>query len=136
MNVALLILSTIIALVTIPLSALVLMWAAKIFKVQNNNYITALKITGIIGIIGIFLDLIMSSLFTSITTVLAIIETLFLNIILAIVLIKKFYEIETKQTLLVWLVWFILSFILIVIIGTIVGIIVMALGFTDLIYTV
>jgi len=118
-------------IISVPLSALLLMFSTKIFKIQDTSYKTAIKILAIIGIIGFILDAIIFTFLPTMVIVFGIIQFVILNIILAIILIKQFYNLELKQTLLVWLVWFLFSLVLVVIIGIIIGIIAVALGFAN-----
>jgi len=126
------IITNIIALIiSVPLSALLLMFSAKIFKLQDTSYKTAIKILAIIGIVGFILDAIIFTFLPTVTIVLSVIQFIILNIILAIILIKQFYYLEWKQTLLVWLVWFLFSLVLMVVVGIIVSIIGVAFGFAN-----
>ena len=126
------IITSILALIiSVPLSALLLMFSAKIFKLQDTSYKTAIKILAIIGVIGFILDAIIFTFLPTMVIVLAMIQFIILNIILAIIFIKQFYNLEWKQTLLVWLVWFLFSLVLMVVVGIIVGIIGLALGFAS-----
>ena len=109
--------------ITIPLSALVLMISTKIFKLQDTSYVTAIKITAIIGVLGFVLDAIIANLFMTMAGPLGLLEFVLLNIVLAVVLIQKFYKIDLKKTLLVWLVWFLLGLVVLIVVGFIIGII-------------
>ena len=117
--------------ISIPLSALLLMFSAKIFKLQDTSYKTAIKILAIIGVVGFILDAIIFTFLPTLVTVLGIIQFIILNIILAIIFIKQFYNIEWKQTLLVWLVWFLFGLVLMVVVGIIIGILAFAFGFAN-----
>ncbi len=111
----------IISVVMIFLGALLLMLSAKIFKLKDQSYKTALKIVAILYVIGFVLSLIgMASL--SLMTVMTILNFLVM-ILLGIYLIKMFYKLDWGKAALTWLVWFIMSLIA----GFIVGAIVMAI---------
>ena len=110
--------------ITIPLSALVLMISAKIFKLADTSYKTAIKITAILGAAGFVLEGAVISLAPALIEYLGIAQIILINIALAIYLIKRFYSLDIKKTLLMWLVWFLLSLVVIIVVGTIVGIII------------
>jgi len=126
-----LITSILALIISVPLSALLLMLSTKIFKLQDTSYKTAIKILAIIGVIGFILDAIIFTLLPTMVVVFGIIQFIILNIILAIIFIRQFYNTEWKQTLLVWLVWFLFSLVLVFVVGIIVGIITVALGFAS-----
>ena len=109
--------------ITIPLSALVLMISTKIFKLQDTSYVTAIKITAIIGVLGFVLDALIANVFMTMAGPLGLLEFVLLNIVLAVILIQKFYKIDLKKTLLVWLVWFLLGLVVLIVVGFIIGII-------------
>jgi hypothetical protein len=117
-------------IISVPLSALLLMFSTKIFKLRDTSYKTAIKILAIIGVIGFIFDAIVFTFLPTMVIVLGIIQFIILNIILAIIFIKQFYGIEWKQTLLVWLVWFLFSLVLLVIV-VIIGAVAIVLVFTN-----
>ena len=76
------IITSILALIiSVPLSALLLMFSAKIFKLQDTSYKTAIKILVIIGVIGFILDAIIFTFLPTMVIVLGIIQFIILNII-------------------------------------------------------
>ena len=109
----------IISVVMIFLGALLLMLSAKIFKLKDQSYKTALKVVAILYVIGFVLSLIgMASL--SLMTVMTILNFLVM-ILLGIYLIKMFYKLDWGKAALTWLVWFIMSLIAGFIIAAIIG---------------
>ena len=107
--------SVIITLITIPLSALLLMLTTKIFKLTDQSYKTAIKITAILGAINLILGILASSI-KSLSLVLTIAQWVVISILLAMWLIKSSYQLDWGKTLLVWLVWFVFYIILFIII--------------------
>ena len=117
----------VIDIVMIFLGALLLMISTKIFKTSDSSYMSALKITAILGVISI----VGSIIGNFVPTIAAIISYLVLglgNIVLAVWLIKRNYSLEWGKAILVWLVWFVLSIIAAIIIGMIVAVILVAIG--------
>ena len=109
----------IISVVMIFLGALLLMLSAKIFKLKDQSYMTALKIVAIIYVIGFVLSLIgMASL--AVATFMTVLNFIVM-IALGIYLIKLFYKLDWGKAALTWLVWFIMSLIAGFIIAAIVG---------------
>jgi len=107
--------------VMIFLGALLLMLSAKIFKLKDQSYMTALKVTLILYVIGFVLSLIgMAALSTAI--IMAVLNFIVL-IVLAMYLIKTFYKLDWGKAALTWLVWFILTLI----VGFIIGLIMAAI---------
>ena len=111
----------IIAVIMVFVGALLLMISAKIFKLKDQSYMTALKIALIIYVINFILGLIgLAAL--SVAIVMSVLSFLVL-ILFGMYLIKTFYKIEWGKAALTWLVWFILSLILGFIVAAIIGII-------------
>ncbi|MBS3114887.1 hypothetical protein J4448_07345 [Candidatus Woesearchaeota archaeon] len=120
--------SLIITIITIPLNGLLLMLTTKIFKLADQSYRTAIKLTTILGIIGFLLG-ILSITIKSLSLVITIAQWLIISILLALWLIKSFYKLDWGKTLLVWLVWFILYIILAFLIGILVVSVIVGLLF-------
>ena len=108
-------------LIMVFLSGLLLMWSARIFKLKDKTYMTALKISIIVYAINFVLSLI-GTVALSLSVAMTILSLLVL-IIGGMYLIKTFYKIDWGKAVLPWLVWFILY----VIAGIIVGIIMAAI---------
>ena len=111
----------IVAVVMIFLSALLLMISAKIFKLKDQSYMTALKIALIVYVINFILALIGLAA-ASVAMVMTILSIIVL-ILLGMYLIKKYYKIAWGKAALTWLVWFILTLIVGFIIALIIGVI-------------
>lgn len=115
--------------ISIPLSALLLMLSTKIFKLKDTSYKTAIKITAIVIVLAFLFNILLLTIFPAITLNMAMfllarfILGLIFNVILMILLIKSFYEIKLGKTLLVWLVWLAISLILALIMRFIIGVI-------------
>jgi len=104
------------------LGSLILMLSAKIFKLKDQSFMTALKIVLILYVITLVLGLIgLAAL--NIALIMSILSFIVV-IALGIYLIKKFYKLDWGKAVLVWLVWFILSLI----VGFIIGLILLAIG--------
>lgn len=120
------IIQLITALITIPLNGLLLMLTTMIFKVADQSYKTAIKVTAILGAIGFVIGIIgpltnMPSL--SAGLIIMVVQWVLVSILLALWLIKSNYQLDWGKTLLVWLVWFIMSIVAYFIIAMIVGVI-------------
>jgi len=102
-------------IVSVPISALVLMLSTKIFKLKDTSFMTALKVSLIIGVAGLFSDLLFIFVLSSFLFF-SIIQFVLLNVVLALFLINTFYHTPHKQTLLIWLVWLVLSLTLVFVI--------------------
>jgi hypothetical protein len=107
----------IITVVMVFLGALLLMLSAKIFKLKDESYITPLKVTVIVYVLGFVLSLIgMASV--SLAVIMSVLNFVVM-ILLGMYLIKVFYKIEWGKAALTWLVWFIFSLVASFIIGLI-----------------
>jgi hypothetical protein len=107
----------IITVVMVFLGALLLMLSAKIFKLKDESYITPLKVTVIVYVLGFVLSLIgMASI--SLAVIMSVLNFVVM-ILLGMYLIKVFYKIEWGKAALTWLVWFIFSLVASFIIGLI-----------------
>lgn len=122
-----LIISIVVALIMIPLNALLLMVSTKIFKLKDSSYKTAIKVTLILGIVSIVLSII-GYFLPTIGQIIYWISMIIVSIVLALWLIKKNYSVGWGKSALVWLIWFILSLIVGFIIAAIVGVIIFMLG--------
>ncbi len=120
--------SLIITLIIIPLNALLLMLTTKMFKIADSSYKTAIKLTAILGVLG-FLIGVLSTFVKSLSFYITIAQWILISILLAVWLIKSFYNLDWGKTLLVWLVWFILYIILAFLIGIIVVSVIIGLLF-------
>ena len=103
------------------LGALLLMLSAKIFKLKDQSFKTAIKITLILYVIGLVLGLI--GIFSLSLAVIMSILSFIVVIALGIYLIKTMYKLELGKAALVWLVWFIMSLIVGFIVGLIMAVI-------------
>ncbi|MFQ5621738.1 MAG: hypothetical protein ACE5FT_07955 [Candidatus Nanoarchaeia archaeon] len=112
----------------VPVSALLLMLAAKIFKLHDTSFMTALKVAGILGGARFVLSLLWSliGLGPGAIMILSGLEFVLISIALSIYLIKLFYEEGWKETLLTWLVWFIFNIILGMLIALVVAAVMLA----------
>ena len=108
-------------IVMVIVSALLLMLSAKIFKLKDQSYMTALKVVLILYVINFVFSLI-GILSLPAALIMSILSFIVL-IVLGIYLIKKFYKLDWGKSALLWLVWFILSLIA----GFIVGLILAAI---------
>tara|TARA_Y100000034_G_C6704333_1_gene310793 strand:- start:154 stop:555 length:402 start_codon:yes stop_codon:yes gene_type:complete len=118
-------------LFVIPLSALLLTFTIKWFKVKDTSYKTAITVAAILGVIGFIVDSLLSNLLGWAGLISGIINFIIFDVALAIFLLNKFYNTELKKTLLVWLVWFLLSLVLIVIVGVIISGVALVLGLSS-----
>ncbi|MFC1768069.1 hypothetical protein ACFLZ2_05985 [Candidatus Margulisiibacteriota bacterium] len=109
--------------ISIPLSALILMLSAKIFKLADVSFKTPLKIAAILGVSSFVFDALTNTVLASAAGVMGLVQFLAVNVALAVYLIQKLYTLDLKKSLLVWLVWLVLSIILMIIVGVIVGLI-------------
>ena len=116
--------SSVIGLViSVPLSALILMLSAKIFKLADTSYKTPLIIALILGGVSFVIDIITNTALMNMAGTIGLLQFLLVNVALAIYLIMKKYTIDIKKTLLVWLVWLVLTFVIAIVVGIIIGII-------------
>lgn len=115
----LLVLQVVSLVIMVPLSALLLMFSTKIFKLSDQSYKTAIITTLIIYVISFVLSLIGMFAATLILSVISII----VMVVLGLWLIKTRYKLEWGKAALVWLVWFIFTLIASSIVGFIVGMI-------------
>lgn len=116
-----------IALVMIPIDALLLMISTKIFKVKDSSYKTAIKITAILGIASIIL-IVLGNFVPTIALYLTWISLVLVSIILAIWLIKVTYKLELGKSILVWLVWLVLSLVIAFVVAIVVAMILVTIG--------
>ena len=91
------------------------MLTTKIFKLADQSYKTAIKITAILGTISFVLG-ILSSYFKNLSLIVMITQWVVVSILLALWMVKSFYQLDWGKALLVWLVWFVLYIILFIII--------------------
>jgi hypothetical protein len=110
-------------------SALFLMISTKIFKTENNNYKTALKVLLLPIILSIILSIIFSYISSgTLLTVLWILSFVIL-LILNIWLIKKNYLVTTGRAILIFIVALVMSIIPVIIISMIIGVLFVASTF-------
>lgn len=107
--------------IMVIIGALLLMLSAKIFKLKDQSFKTAIKVVLILYVITFVLGLI--GILSLRTALIMSVLNFVVLIALGIYLIKKFYLIDWGKSVLVWLVWFILSLI----VGFIVGLILTAI---------
>ena len=107
-------------LIIIPISALLLMLSTKIFKLSNTKYLTAIKITAILGVISIIITVI-GKYAPTIGLYATFISIILVSILLAMWLIKSSYKLDWGKSILVWLVWFIFELVAAFVIGMIVA---------------
>jgi len=98
----------ILVFVLIFLSALLLFFSTKIFKIKKTTYLTALIVAAIIEIF----QFISETIPYEINSLLIIA----LTIPLGIFLIKKFYKKDWKLTLKIWVVWYLMDLVLAVVV--------------------
>ena len=101
--------SIITTIIMVIVGILLLILSAKIFKLKNQSFKTALKIVLIIYVINIVFGLI--GLFSFGFAILMLILSFLILVILGIYLVKKYYNLDWGKSILVWLVWFILLLI-------------------------
>ena len=117
----------ILTVVSIPISALLLMLSTKFFKVTDQSYLTALKTAAITGAAGLVLSAVgMQSL--GLAIVLGVLNFILVSVLLSLWLVKKFYSLDWKTTALVWLVWFVLGLIAAFLIAMLLAVIMVAIG--------
>jgi len=117
----------ILTVVSIPISALLLMLSTKFFKVTDQSYLTALKTAAITGAAGFVLSAIgMQSL--GLAIVIGVVNFILVSVLLSLWLVKKFYSLDWKTTALVWLVWFVLGLIAAFLIAMLLAVIMVAIG--------
>ncbi len=114
--------SIVIAIIMIPLNALLLMISTKIFKIKDSSYKTAIMVTLILGIVSIVLQVI-GYFLPAVGKIIFWLSMAIVSIILALWLIKSKYNLDWGKSALVWLVWFVLSIVVGIILAVIVGII-------------
>lgn len=111
-----------ITLVMVPLNGLILMLSAKIFKIADQSYKTAVKIALMLGIAGLVFNVISALKLMSLSSlVITVLSWLIVSILLAVWLIKTNYSLDWGKALLLWLVWFVLSIVAGFIIALIIG---------------
>ncbi len=115
----------------IPIGALLLMLAAKLFKLADQGFKTAIKIMFIVGVSSLVLEVI-SQLVPSLETIPAVASFVLVSIALAVWLIKKYYALDWGKSLLVWLVWIVLSLVAGFLIGLVAAAIIVAVGLASL----
>ena len=125
----LLIISITIAIILIPLSALVLKLATKWLKFKSTKYKTSLGIASILAVIKIVL--VIPFFFASLETVMAYsawvnYASQLISFILGIFLVKYFYNVNLKKSALVSLIWTAIMFIIAILITTILATIIAA----------
>lgn len=99
-------------IIIIPLNALILMFIIKQFKQPDDSFLSAIKYTGIIGIMQLIVVFIMDFYITqqldipglALIGVLSIVGFVLSNII-EILLFKFLYSFDWKNTLLIFIVW-------------------------------
>ncbi len=123
--------SLIASVIMIPLGGLLLMLSAKIFKLADQSYKSALKVAAIVGVAALVFTFI-GSLSASLTFAMGILSFVLVSVLLALWLIKKTYSLEWGKAILVWLVWFVFSLIATFIIAAVVGVLLVALGLSML----
>ncbi len=126
--------SLIIRAVIIPISGLLLMLSAKIFKLADQSFKTAIKISLILGLAGFVFDIVayfMKDIAFMISTfIISILSWISISILAAVLLIKNQYALDWGKSLLVWLVWFAFSLVALFIVSFVIGIILVAIGLT------
>ena len=118
------------AAVTSLLSALVLMISAKMFKLKDTSYLTALKAALIVEIAGFALFAAAGLTNSALIIILGMILKFFLvTVLLAVFMVKLFYGLKKfDKTLLVWLVWVVLKTIVLFIANFLIGTLFIAIG--------
>lgn len=93
------------ASISIIISSFFLWIAFKIFSLKEDSYLTALKISAIVGAVGYVLSLFMKGWLSFLL--------LLLNLALSTWLIKKFEKESWGKSVLVMIVWFVMSTIVV-----------------------
>ncbi len=110
----------ILFIIFIPVSALILMLSATLFKLEDTSFKTAIQVALLIGVTNLLASWITTN---TVSTLVSNIISYFITIVVGILVIKQIYGLELKKTLLVWLVWFILNGIAMVVISIVLGLI-------------
>ena len=117
----------VLTIILIPLDALLLMWATKMFKLSDTSYKTAFVVAVIVG--GLEFVVSMLGIFVpSVAMALSVLSFIFIGVLLGAWLIKIKYKLEWGKSFLVLLVWIALSIVLALLIGFILGIILVVIG--------
>jgi len=129
------------ALIVMPINALILWVVLKLFKIMENRYVTALKVAAIAGVVMFVIGQILALLLQGVLTsgagvgarigagVLTFLITLIAAVVVYTILIKKFFNQETKKALLITVVFWVLSFAIGLVVAILIGIIaVLVLG--------
>ena len=124
------IISFIMALAIIPLNGLLLMLTAKIFKLKDQSYKSAFKITLILGVINLILGILSSSIKGGLSLAITIAQWVLISTLAALWLVKYFYKLDWGRALLIWLVWFVFYILLFILIILIVALFVVGLLFS------
>ena len=88
------------------------MFSARMLRVQDTSYKTAITATALIGCISFVLYVIFGLLFVKVLAYMGMYGFIIMHIFMIItglVLIKRRYSLEWKQSLLVWLAWSLIS---------------------------
>ncbi len=109
----------IFAIIGIVVSSILLFITAKIFKLKGS-FSTAFMIALIVGIVSYAASFILGFL-PIVGGFLAPLISLVLSVYLGITQIKSKYHLDTGKAVLVWLVWFVMSFVLMAVISFIVA---------------
>ena len=120
--------SLISTVIFIFINALLLMLAAKIFKLEDTSYKTALGITAILGVVSFVIGLLIGLLPALAGAVGWILTWVLIGVLLAMYLIKTKYNLEWGKAALVWLVYFVFGIIATIVVGMILGAIFLAIG--------
>ena len=99
------------------------MLTTKVFKLADQSYKTAVKVTSILGMIGFVLVIVAYS-FGGIDLFILIVQWAFISTLLALWLIKSFYQLNWGRAFHVWQAWFVLYitlfFIIIFVLGSVI----------------
>ena len=106
-NIAWLIETLIPIIILIPLSALLLFASTKLFKTKDQRYLTALKMSAVVYLIFLVLGAVLAFIpnFIFYLTYVFIARFIVLGVI-AWLLVKRWYDLDVKQSLFVFGVWY------------------------------
>ena len=109
-NVLIAFFTLLLGIVVIAISALILKLSTKILKLKDQKYTSALKVISIVVSISILFDIIIKDLSLLAKIIFSIAEFILLSLGLMVVLIKKIYQIDWKESFKVWGVYLGLSY--------------------------
>lgn len=100
----------VLLIVGILLSGLFLMITARLFKLKDKTYKTALIAAAIVGIVGFVIGFIPVPYLG-----------LIISILLGIYLVKQFYKVDWNKAAIVGIVWFVINWVVMFLLGFLLG---------------